>query len=438
MKSKFVKAMAAGMAIAAMGGTAMPVFAAGTPTTVYTAVQGKADQATLTKYLVLDSEAKVPTETFAYTITSTDDLAKAAAAKTADAAGTLAIYAGTSTYGVTGTPTIADIKFAPTDTASSTVDAADAKTTKGGLTLDAGQSYVKKTTNIDFSGVTFSEPGVYRWKVDETDSKAQGVSYDVQAPTGAAKLTRYLDVYVVDKDGALSVDSCVLHATADDVTVNANGGSDAYKADTDAKSDGYVNSYTTYNLTVSKAVAGNQASRDKYFQFTVNFKNSAADTVLPVEITGDNASADATVGTNAATKDDYEGKTNPTEVKIGDDGTGTATFYLHNNQKIRIDGITTGTAYTVTEAEEDYTPAIAVTGDTTNAAADDIKAVSADTVTDAGLTADTTVAFTNTKEGTVPTGVILGMAPYIVAAGIAGIGGTAVAVNKKKNKKNED
>jgi len=69
MKSKFVKAMAAGMAIAAMGGTAMPVFAAGTPTTVYTAVQGKADQATLTKYLVLDSEAKVPTETFAYTIT---------------------------------------------------------------------------------------------------------------------------------------------------------------------------------------------------------------------------------------------------------------------------------------------------------------------------------------------------------------------------------
>ena len=53
-----------------------------------------------------------------------------------------------------------------------------------------------------------------------------------------------------------------------DVAAGENFGSTG--AYTDKKSQGFTNSFDTSDLTLRKQVTGNQASRDKYFEFTLN------------------------------------------------------------------------------------------------------------------------------------------------------------------------
>lgn len=359
---------------------------------------------TFNKYFVLDSEASVPAETFNYTI----------------AAGTAQSYSvDNQTFEVlagVGSPTIGTATFTSSETTSTTAT--------DGVTLSDGQAYAETTVSVDFSGVTFDEPGVYRYVITETNDGAQGVTYD-------SADTRYLDVYVTtDDDGVLSVESYVLHT--DDSTISMNDTSGTTGGTLSDKSVGYVNSYTSHDLTIAKKVSGNQAAKDKYFKIDVAISNAAPDATLPIELSGDNASADATTGNNASTLAAYRGVANPTSIAIGSDGTGSATLYLSADQSVRIDGLTSGTTYTVTETAEDYTPSITVSGDTTNSSDGDIATVSAATVTDASISADTTVTLTGTRQGAVPTGVILPVLPYVIAAGAAGVG---IALTTKKKRK---
>ena len=389
-KQKF---MGTGMAV--LCGTVLlgtvPVYAAGQN---YTGVAG-----TTTKfdtYLVMNADANVPNASFTYTIT-------AGTAKNYDVNGKkFEVLSGV------GTPTISD---EDTQTAGSQVVFSTSNTTY--TTLQNGdkvknfdpstQKYTKKEATIDFKNCTFEEPGIYRYVISESGTN-QGISNDDQ-------LNRYLDVYVVDNGTGLQVESYVLHANDTEIGAGDTAGSDGQV--NDSKSQGYTNVYATGNLTFKEGVSGNQASRDKYFAYTVEITGATAGTTYQVDL----SKADAVSGTNAATIQANRGQTNPTALTVPAGQTSvTGTFYMQNDQEITIRGLAENTGYKVTAKEEDYksTPA-GVTGyaDATNGTIQ----------TSTRAAGEVKTSYLHSRAGVIPTGVVLKILPFVamMIAGAFGI-----------------
>ena len=382
--------------------------------------QAAGGNTTFTKYLVLDAEANVPNATFSYTIK-----AGTAIDGTAD---NMQVYAGkfaVNGKGEVTAPVVSDVTFTA---GNSTTDGADGD----GITNDASKKYASQTINADFTGVKFDEPGVYRYIVTEDLNESQGVAV-------AGSIAKTLDVFVEDGGtGTLSVKSYVLYNTVINTAPEKNTAVDKNAdktAEDGKKTDGFVNTYDTNDLTLSKTVTGNQGSKDKYFKFEVTVKNAVAGTVYDVDLTN----ADDTVAENSATNAEYVGKANPTSVTVGDDGTVTETFYLQNGQSIKILGLAEGTAYEIEETPEDYVASAVITGDTERTADNSDVALLDNKVFDTELTEDTTVAFTNDRQGAIPTGVILSVAAP-VAIGVAVLGGIVFLFvrNKKRDTEEEE
>lgn len=377
-------------ALLVAGMATTPVMAAGT---TYAPVNGT--NTTFDTTIYMKDTASVPNVTFHYAV----------AAGTAQAAsnGNLAVLAGNDGVTSSGLPTIADIAFTADDT-----KAAD------GL-------FIKKTGTVDFTGVTYKEPGVYRYVVTET-GEAQGVTHEDKAHKQEDR-TKALDVYVTDKgNGMLDVSAYVMHDSE-----SAKVAQSDTKKKLDGKDTNFEHLLTTSDVELSKTVVGNQGSRDEYFKFTVNIKGADNGTKFIVDL----ANADATTKANGVNNETH---VNPALLIAGDDGTLTQDFWIQNGQSIKIQGLAGSTGYTVTEAENAYETNIAVTGDTTNVAENDINAVAGKVVTDKAVTADTTVAYTNDKSGAVPTGIVM---PIAGATSIMLIGGAGVGYFILKNKKRE-
>ena len=424
MNRKLYRA-ALGLVLATAAAGTMPVMAEGRD--AYTAVSG--GKAVFEKYLTMNSQSKVPNATFTFAIDGN------VTALDSDGTSTLHVYAGNDANNVEGTPTISNAVFAPTDTAYDAIqdqptsvtvrNQDDGKTTnKDLLTLDSGKKYARHDVTVDFSGVQYKEPGVYRYLITEQATTNQGVTNDADA-------TRILDVYVEDKGGkdagTLNVAGYVLQNAEPDGTVKRDGTGAV------EKSKGYTNDYTTHDLEISKTVAGNQASRDEYFKMTVKISKAVAGTVYDVDLT----KADATTKTNGV---NTEAHTNPATLTVGDDGTVTQDFWLQGGQSIKIQGLADKTAYDIKEDatlmdKEGYDPTAVITGDTKTGAgeANDIAMdASTYTVADDAITDDAKVAFTNTKNGTIPTGIIMSVAPYAAIVLLGGAGATIVMRKKKE------
>ena len=94
----------------------------------------------------------------------------------------------------------------------------------------------------------------------------------------------------------------MLHTNAAAPARNADSGSADVATDGTAVADkttGFVNTYPTQKLTFSKDVAGNQASRDKYFAFTLNITGVTAGNQYTVDLS--DADASIAANPNAAT-----------------------------------------------------------------------------------------------------------------------------------------
>lgn len=258
---------------------------------------------------------------------------------------------------VTGAPTIANIKYTPEDTFS-----ADNKT-------------CTKELQIDWSGVSIMEPGVYRWPVTKSFTDTDKVDDPSNEKPGT-----YLFAYVIDNNGQLQVETVGL-TTAKELDATGDKG--------DFKDTYPIN---TLDLSVSKTVTGNQGSREQYFKFTISMNAPAAvDATYP--ITGIDVQVPATAYHTA--------KTNPTSVTL-EDGKATVELWLKHNQTAKIVGLLYGTSYTIVESENaGYTVTSVITGDSADITEDGA------TAGDTSLQADSTVAFTNNKEATVPTGIVL-------------------------------
>lgn len=335
--------------------------------------------------------ASVPNVTFHYAV--------AAGTAQAASADNLAVLAGNDHVTSEGLPTIDDIVFTAKDDKDN------------GLSTDG--LFIKKQGTVDFSKVTYNEPGVYRYVVTEK-GEAQGVTHENKDHKQEVR-TKALDVYVTDDgDGKLVVSNYVMHDNENATQKPGN------------KDKNFEHLLTTSDVELSKMVTGNQGSRDEYFKFTVNIKGADKGTQFIVDL----ANADETTTTNGVNKETHD---NPALLTAGADGTLSQDFWIQNGQSIKIQGLAGSTGYTVTEADNAYKTNISVTGDTKNGDAD-IANVSGKAVTDAAVTADTTVAYTNEKSGTVPTGIIM---PIAGATSIMLIGGAGVGYFILKNKKRE-
>ena len=342
--------------------------------TTYTPIGGTT---TITKNLVVDEDANIPDITFAYTITR-----GTAAAATAN---TIEILASDVTA------SIGNAAFSNTDTAS----------THAGLPTDAqgsttaGKKYVQKSVTVTFPANSFTKPGVYRYVINETDGQKPGVTYDTTP--------RYLDVFVVaNANDELSVDSYVLRNSA--TTIGTDG---AYTSDPDVKSSGYTNSVTQYDFDFSKTITGNQGDKNKRFTFTLNITNANPGT-YPVEAT------------------DVTG--NPTTITIGTDGTYTGTFDLTDGSDFKVLGLNAGAICTVSEDAQDYTASYVVDNGST---------VTGNNSGQIALTdANHSVAFTNERDGIIPTGVLLTVAPF--AIGLLLFGALAIFFIARKKKRAEE
>lgn len=308
---------------------AVPVFAGQS----YTPVRGEV--ISFDKYLVMDREAFPPNLSFRF------EVVPGTARSATDT--TTAVLPGT------GRPVIGEAVFSADDAVKTQADASDF------VSLAKGEGFVKKQVSVDFSGCTYTEPGVYRYLIREIPS-APGVTYDINT-------VRTADVYVTDEGEGLQVAACVLHAPTGGAEAPApKRGAAGGTADvSDAggrlgdKSAGFTNRYDTDNLTFSKHVAGNQAARDQYFRFTLKMTGAQPGTRYHVDLSG----ADRKSGRTDATKPAYRDQTNPEQLTADEKGCVTQAFYLQNGQRITVDGIAYGTKYELAEDAEDYTPKVA-------------------------------------------------------------------------------
>lgn len=346
--------------------TAMPAHAAN--------VAAQGGITSFEQYLTMESDANVPNVTIGYTV----------------AAGTATgkVQAGINAENVT----VGSAAFTPEDTE----DATDGLPTDTDA-VTQGKKYATKTVEVNFSAVNFGAPGIYRYTITRTDA---GLPSGVSA---VGTSTRTLDVYVSYKTGS-ETELEVAGYTLQDGTV----------VEPTDKSTGFTNSYATQNLTLAKEVTGNQGDRDKYFKFTVSISGATLGTVYTVDVTTD-ADAQPSV--------DGETKTNPAEL-TATNGSVSADYYLKDGQSIVIEGLTSATHYTITEA--DYST-------------DGYTTTNTDNTTDGKTTGDKTmgtsahtVTFTNEKQGTVPTGILLDVAPYIVLVALVGVGLIALFATKKR------
>lgn len=465
-------------AMMAVSGAAVPAFAATSiPTASTTPAAGTTT--TFDKYLVMKKNANVPNATFSYTVSIPTDDEMKTLPNPEDTNGTnLTVRKGigsptaSSTTFTAGDQTFDSAQKSRTNTGSKTYEAKeDDQVTLGDghkLGQNGDRKYAKKTSTVDFSGVTFSEPGVYRYKITENATSEKGITNDPET-------TRYLDVYVESaEDGTLSIKGYVFH------TLNAvqpkgskNEKGEYVSGNPEGKNKGFTNTYTTQDLTLTKNVTGNQGYRDQYFKFHVDITGLDGGARLFLTDEGGNKpykSTDTVAYTyNAGTgKRDgnqnrfvaTEGKGSFTDVAASagadadmsglaltanDSGNASFDVYLKNGESLKVNGLTEGAKYTIKETSEDYSATAKRTVGTQNAA--DVTLTHSNTDhTDATPTGkdeftlgtnDEKVAFINDREGTLPTGIYHNNRAAFNIMGIVAAGGAIAIVIKKRRKSTE-
>lgn len=236
---------------------------------------------------------------------------------------------------------------------------------------------VTKNVEVDFTDVNWTAPGVYHYVLTETDGKQDGIKYD----------TKQYNLYVT-----------VVYGNGDNLVISNYTMIDPSDK-TESKKDGkIINTYETSNLTLKKEVTGNQGDKNKEFTFTVNITNAVAGTVYAVDLTNANSAG-------------------PAEITVTTDGTATATYNLSHDEFVVIKGLTENTSYTI--AEEDYSNVGYTTTDSGNT-----NGTIANT--------DVSVTFTNNKQGTVPTGILLETAPYMILGAVVLAGIVVLFVTRRR------
>lgn len=484
-KQKILSGLLASAMVLGMGATQLKASAFTYPTDANTITGEKTT--TFKKFLIVDDGDNVPNVTFEFTIAP-----GTAISLETDDNSVMEVRAGVGTPTIrasTAAATVTDgaVTFVPGDTSSLTADAtgytdvtrkANERVTglTTGVELEDGEKFAVKELTVDFTSVVFPEPGIYRYVITETADaahEAAGIMHDndvdrildvyvhhVDAKAAEAEKWTYKGVDYTSEELAkeaadsdqgvapgegdyaeivhtpakdaepahLEIAGYVLHTNPVDVPIDTtNMGS---TGSLDDKTDGFTNEYNSKDLAFKKEVTGNQASRDKYFEFTVTLDNVNDADVFTVSLADDSnaatndGNADATSGTNAATIEGNQGKSNPTtltgaQLKAG------AKFYLQHGQHIVIRGIAPNATYTVIENAEDYKSTASAVTDYDDATTGTIGEI-------AGTDKMVKTSYLNTRKGVIPTGILTVVGPAVVLILLAVAGLSIVMIGKRR------
>lgn len=333
-----------------------------------------------------------------------------------------------------------------------------------------------KTVELDFTNVVFTEPGVYRYVIEEVEKTNRAITYDSKARTldvfveddtkvnqstgkeeKKLKITGYVlyvdEVKTAPKDGTTTTTGTAYVGEDEQKSLTPNG----LEPENAVKSLGFVNKYPTASLTFGKEVTGNQGSKDKYFEMTLEIANGPANAVLVVDLS--EADKNIAANPNKATTKIKSAVAQPESITLNASGAGSETFYLQDGQYITVYGFIKDMTFTLSEEKEEYTQIAGIDANLSgidydsahtgnDELKDDISAFDADTnpVISGTFTPATTggnnvvskyTGFTNYKEGVIPTGVILSVAPWIIA-GMVILAGIAFFVIRSGRKYEEE
>ena len=357
-----------------------------------------------TSALLLNATAGVPSATVNFAI-------QPGAGVAAVPGTSIGIISPTSANGVTGSPVIGSAVYAPEDTTVTSYE---------GITVPAGYKADVKTVGIDFSGVSFSQPGIFRYVITEPSS-GSGLTYDTQLndSTNGTRYTRIFDVFVTRVDNltagttSYNITGSVLHETANPLAEGATSITD--------KSPGFVHEYLTSGITLECIVAGNQASKDKYFKFEITMDNpNSAEFSVDVDWS-DAAAAQNPEAVPATTYSNATITAANEDSSWTSDSSGslTKTVYLNSNQKIAVSNIPIGIVYEIKVTEEDYSSDwnIKIEGSLADSPAAGDPLNDTDEQTLGAKVQD--VQFILTRSGSVPTGIVLESLPGLLLSAAA-------------------
>lgn len=178
---------------------------------------------------------------------------------------------------------------------------------------DGGTANYKKLA-IDFSGVVFSKPGVYRYKLTET-APAAATMTAAGVTDGTATSVRYLDVYVMRSNvddatydlytdgttaaqwiiyGYVCLDSTVGTTDVTTATKKTNG----FTANSEGATSGgtTADQYYTYNLTVTKDLVGDNSMINHQFPMAVAFDTATKSKTGTFQLIVETDGSESTVG----------------------------------------------------------------------------------------------------------------------------------------------
>ena len=391
---------------------------------------------TFTKYLVMDKDANVPSDAaFSFKVTAGE--------AQDESSGTLAVYAGkdpgkVEIYAYNGNPTSGTSgSYVVSLTSGTTTD------TVPNISIEDNQKYVKKDIVVDFSHVTFDKPGVYRYILTELET--EGYTTEVTA-------TRTIDLYVENALGSgntqiLENEKIVMYEETITTAPYLTSGTASEAQPSGAeKTDNYINTYATTKLVIKKMVDGNQANKAEYFDFELKISKAHPNTVYNLNLDGVYLSNADLSGTN------YTPKTNdnPATIKTDDNGEATLSFKLQNGHYLEVLGLSEGTWYTVQETDnaklnkEGYTTTVGAINNTpsgTTATSGTAPVYTSGermvTLSGTGILTVNNVVFTNTKQGTIPTGINMKVVPIIAIAVVFIIGISVLTIHMAKKEEEE-
>lgn len=329
--------------VTAMGG--MTAFAAGNEVQV----PNDQKQITITKEIVASgSNAMAPSTTFNFTVEPTSDYIN----QSADTTNKVPVYAGVA-GGVEGSTSITF--------------------TAGADLTEAG------TITVNPSAFNNYNPGIYRYKVTEGNVTFDGMTKD--------DTVYYLDVYVINGESGKEI-PYVLVSKYDETQAKLE------KADLTFK-----NTYTTYDLTVTKHIEGNQGVKTTPFNFTITINGAASE------------------------KYNYTVNGTPNQATADANGEAKITVSLSDTQNVVIKGLSAGDTYTVVENDantDGYTTTYYDGAyDTNNKNTNKANGNTITNVTQGSSNREVNVL--NYKNVTTPTGIVMNFAPYILLVALAGV-----------------
>ena len=305
---------------------------------------------------------------------------------------------------VTGKPVVSSAEFNSATTSYTERQEGDT------VVFEAEQSYAKTKVTVDLSTVTFNETGEYVYNICAR-TETEGVS--IIDGIRQLKITTGFEVQDGTPTNNLMILSVVLEGP-----LEAKG-----RAMTAKKTN-------QYNLDLSKVVAGNQGSTDRYFQFEIEFRNVKKDKEYTVDLSQATAELHDGKVVDWAEGDKPNGiYTQPSTIQLSSANGATNKFryYLKHGETISFKDLPSDIMYKIIEVgAEDYTTTWTSTG-RTSLLTGDTKVVD---VEELGRSTDV-VSVTNRKDGTIPTGVTTRIIPSTIVTALAVALGV---VFTKKNK----